>query len=484
VFVGQSRRLSVQVAIASMALAILAAACGPSEQALFAEALAEGWSAIAADDLELAEERLGAASALQPNDSELFAAWQTLNLTVASRDTYLEAERLVDTGQFLKARDAFLRVAEEDVVRFGLAQAAALAAETRWLDKTAATLDDLLELQDLNSVVLTITRARQDFPAPALEQQVIEPRAERVLQVLADVGVELVTAEQLGDIEILIRRVTAIFPLSDSDGSAAVRGVSELAVSERARIARIRSEEAARLQQEALQALQPRRPTAPPTSGDCPSPVTDPAGFRRCLDARLAGVGPLPRAPSIEIPADPCAPNFASPNWQDELRACLDGEGSLGRRPESASVTPPPATAACPRARARIAVTALDANISGTAGALPTLTVNLEGYVENQSTGILMTGVAMFEFFSVGQTHMFGTVAWVDESSALEPGSRREFSVVNKSQIVAGTPNFLRIRLVSPVLVAPTAELSAQCPAKRLDVNDSFGTFTTPVSFR
>jgi hypothetical protein len=288
---GQMRRLSVRVVSASLALVVLAAACGPSQHALFAEALADGWAALAADDLELAEERLSAAGGLRPDDSEFLAAWQTLHATIASRNTYLEAERLADAGQLLAARNAFLQVATKDAVRFELAQAAALSVEKRWLDQTAATLDDLLDSKDLNGVVLAINRARQDFPYPALEQQIVEPRTERVLQVLADVGMELVAEEQINDIEILIQRVTAIFTLSESEGSVAVRSVSELAASERARITRIRLDEAARRQNEALQALQPRRPTTtPPSSGDCPSPVTDPAGFQRCLDARLAGV--------------------------------------------------------------------------------------------------------------------------------------------------------------------------------------------------
>jgi hypothetical protein len=325
VFVGLQRRSSTRVALASAAVAILVAACGPSEQALFEEALAEGRAALAADDLELAEERLSAAGTLRPNDTEFLAAWQTLYVIVASRDLFLEAERLADSGQLLAARSTFLQVSDTDVARFDRAQAAALAAETRWLDDTAATLDDLLSAKNLVGVVLAVNRAREDFPAQILELQIIGPRAEQALKALADAGFELISEGKLSNIDNLIQRVTTIFPLSDSEGSAAVRAMSELATSERARITRIRSEEAARRQQEALQALQPSRPTAPSTSGDCPSPVTDPAGFQRCLAARLAGVGgdsnvsaPTPSP----TPTEPTGPE-SCPTFNPGIRASL-----------------------------------------------------------------------------------------------------------------------------------------------------------------
>lgn len=322
---GLQRRFSARVAAVGAAVAILVSACGPSEQALFEEALAEGRAALATDDLELAEERLSAAGALRPNDTDFLAAWQTLNVTDASRTAFWEAERLADSGRFLAARDAFLQVAQEDLARFEQAQAAALSMESLWLDDTAATLDELLSAKDLNGVVQAIGKARQDSSNPALDNQVIKPRAEQALQALADVGLALVTEEQFNEVDSLVQRVTAIFSLSDSEASTAVRAVSERSASERARIARVRSEEAVRRQQEAVQALQPRRPTAPSTSGDCPSPVTDPAGFQRCLDARLAGVGgdssvtaPTPSP----TPTEPTGPQ-SCPAFDPGIRASL-----------------------------------------------------------------------------------------------------------------------------------------------------------------
>ena len=288
----------------SAALSIVVTACGSSEQTRFEEALAESRVAIAQDDLELAEVLLGVAGALRPDDAEFLSARQTLQAAVASRDVFFEAERLAESGRLLEARDAFRKVARDDSARFALAQAAALQSESRWLDVTAAALDDLIASDALDDVVLAVGRARRAFPEPALEQQVIAPRAEHVLKSLAEVGSGLVAEGRFNDFEALVQRLLAIFPLSASEGSTAVREVREFAASERERIARVRSEDAARRQQEALEALQPRVPATPTPSSDCPSPVTDPAGYRLCLDARLADVR---RETDVTSPAPPPA---------------------------------------------------------------------------------------------------------------------------------------------------------------------------------
>lgn len=319
---GLQRRSYTRVALAGAAVAILLAACGPSEQALFEEALAEGREALAADELELAEERLSAAGELRPDDNDFVVAWQALNVTVASRDAFMEAERLADSGRLLAARDAFLQVAQEDLARFEQAQTAARSMESLWLDVTAATLDDLLSTKDLSGVAQAVERARSDFSTPALDNQVIEPRADQVHRVLAEVGFNLVAEEQFNNVDSLIQRVTAIVPLTDSEASDAVREVRELSVSERARITRIRSEEAARRQQEALEEMQPSRPAPQSPSGDCPSPVTDPDGFRQCLDARLAEVPAAPDPSDVEAPSSPSESPSADPEGPSFRDSC------------------------------------------------------------------------------------------------------------------------------------------------------------------
>lgn len=331
---GLQRRSYTRVALVGAATAILLAACGPSEQALFDEALAEGWAALASDDLELAEERLSAAGKLRPDDNDYVAASQAFNVTVASRNAFMEAERLADSGRLLAARDAFLQVSQEDLARFEQAQAAARSMESLWLDVTAATLDDLLSAKDLSGVVQAVETARSDFSTPALDNQVIGPRADQVHRVLAEVGLDLVAEEQFNSTDSLIERVTSIFPLSDSEASTAVREVRELSASERARITRIRSEEAARRQQEALQEMQPSRPAPRSPSGDCPSPVTDPDGFRQCLDARLAEVLPTPDPSDAEAPSSPSeSPSADSegPSFRDSCPTFDPGiEASIG----------------------------------------------------------------------------------------------------------------------------------------------------------
>lgn len=322
---GRTPRQSVPVVLAGAVLSMLVSACAESDQALFDQALEGARSSIAADELEAAEEQLGTAGRLRPDDPELRAARRTLNIIFASREAFEEAQRLADAGQLLAARGAFLEVSESDVVRFEAAQAAAISAKERWLDDISARFDDLLSMRNVDGLVELIHRAREEFDEPALAVRIIEPRGEGVLRVLADVGAELVSDEQFDDIDTLIRQVTAIYPLSDSPASAAVREMSEFAASERARVTRIRSEEAARRQEEALQ---PSRPAAPPASGECPSPVADPDGFRSCLDARLAEVprdigatDPVP-PPSPVQPPEPVGP-ASCPSFDPGVRASL-----------------------------------------------------------------------------------------------------------------------------------------------------------------
>lgn len=325
---GQKLRRSVRIVLAGVALSMLVSACGESDQALFDQALEGARSSIAADELEEAEEQLDAAGQLRPDDPEFRAARRTLNVILASREVFQEAQRLAAAGRLLAARDAFLEVSESDVARFEVAQAAAISTEERWLDDIAARFDDLLLMRNVDGLVQLIHHAREEFDEPALTVRVIEPRGEQVLQVLADVGVEMISEEQFNNIDTIVRQVTAIYPLSDSQASAAVREMSEFAASERTRVTRIRSEEAARRQQEALQALQPSRPAAPTRSGECPSPVTDPDGFRSCLDARLAEVPrdtgattPVPTPTPIQ-PPEPVGPT-SCPSFDPGVRASL-----------------------------------------------------------------------------------------------------------------------------------------------------------------
>lgn len=267
------------------------------QAAVFDEALEAGRAALAIDDLALAEERLDTAGTLRPDDAALLAARQSLQAVVASRNAFTEGERLAESGELLAARLAFLQVSESDAARFALAQASALSAEQRWLDDTAGTLDDLLSAEDLIGLLATITRARQAFPSPALEQLIFESRAEQALLILSERGAELVAAERFTEVKDLIRRVTTTFALSDSEGSLAVQRVSDLADAERARVTRIREEDNAQRQRAAWQAgmygtapsvptvgnrippansgnppaVVPREPVAPPVRESCPT---------------------------------------------------------------------------------------------------------------------------------------------------------------------------------------------------------------------
>ncbi len=57
-------------------------------------------------------------------------------------------------------------------------------------------------------------------------------------------------------------------------------------------------------------APRPAAPTPPAITtapGECPSPVTDPEGFQRCLDDRLAGIGQVPATPTAPAPQAPPA---------------------------------------------------------------------------------------------------------------------------------------------------------------------------------
>lgn len=454
----------MRITIVGVALAVLVAACGPSEQAVFDEALVAGLAALAVDDLALAEERLGTAGTLRPDDDALLTARQALQTIVASRNAFTEAEHLAASGEHLAARITFLQVSESDTARFELAQASALSAEQRWLDDTAETLDDLLSAEDLIGLLGVITRARQAFPSPALEQLVFESRAERALLILAELGTELVAAERFTEVESLIKRVTTTFALSDSEGSLAVRRVSELADAERARVTRIRSEEAVRRQREAQQALQPW------WAGPSVPTVTTPI-------------------PPINIPGLECAPDFSDPNWQIKFHQCANESGGASDLPPrrrflpTPPSTPAPTVAACPEPSARIVLTSAQANLRASGAITTNLTTSMQGFVENQSTGILGVSSVLYEFGNATEVQVTGVVNWSGGGSLIPPGGRREFSVSNASHPVLSAPDFLRLRLIGPTLVAPTAELNAQCPAISLNVTDAFGTLTTALSF-
>ncbi len=110
------------------------------------------------------------------------------------------------------------------------------------------------------------------------------------------------------------------------------------------------------------------------------------------------------------------------------------------------------------------------------------LVVDLRGYVENESSGNL-NAIIMYEFSTNGQPDASGVLTW-SEGSSLEPGARREFRVSGARHAVIRQPNSLKIYFVGPVLTAPSLELYERCPAQMPPVNDSFGTFTTAVTFR
>jgi len=288
-------------------LAILLAACGPSEQEIFDEAISEGLAAIAIDDLDLAGDRIEAAASLRPTDPALLAASQALETLLQSRSAFLEAELLLESGEFLASRELFLLVPADDTARYESAKANVLAAEERWLDATAEALDRLLAAEDLVGLIEAVGQARRALPSPALEELLAGDRAEQVLLTLSVVAAERVAAEDFNGAERIIDRVTAAFPLSDSESSDEVRRVSDFAAAERTRVTRVRSEEAARRQQEAQEEMQPSRPSPQSPSGDCPSPVSDPDGFRQCLDARLAEVPSAPDTPNADVSGPPSA---------------------------------------------------------------------------------------------------------------------------------------------------------------------------------
>ena len=460
------RRLALYVAVA-----FVVTACGPSAQEVFDQALSDGQAALEMDDLDAARSFFLAAKDAVPDSPIVLAALENLEAIAASRNAFLEAELLaLNPSLSLEAIRLYLSVAPIDTHRFNSARFAAEKLEREWASEVAEEVSQLIAANAIQQIPQLVRTARRELPSSAILEVELKRPSELVLTAVAADARDLVRSGKLGEAELLLGQFDSVFPLSESPASDEIREIRDFIPQERDRLERERLEEAARRQQELLG---PPRPPSPPTRqivDGCPAPSSGDRLWEECLNRRaLEETG----CPSVIYDADA---------W----RECVFG-GNRQQFPDRGTVAPPPPPRApavqCPVARARIVVQDSGGSIRQTGAVTAELTVNLRGYVENQSSGILAASSAMYEFSTSGEVQAFGTLAWTDGNTLLQPGERRGFEVTGAEHTVTSRPNAVKIYLVGPILTAPTAELNAQCPAQMPPVNSSFGTFSSSISF-
>jgi hypothetical protein len=452
-------------------VAFVVTACGPSAQEVFDQALSDGQAALEMDDLDAARSFFLAAKDAVPDSPIVLSAFENLEVIAASRNAFLEAELLaLNPSLSLEAIRLYLSVAPIDTHRFSSARFAAEKLEREWASEVAEEISQLIAANAIKQIPQLVRTARRALPSSAMLEVELKRPSELVLTAVAADARELVRSGKLGEAELLLGQFDSVFPLSESPASDEIREIRDFIPQERERLNRERLEEAARRQQELLR---PPRPPSPPTRrivDGCPAPSFGDRLWEECLNRRaLEETG----CPSVIYDADA---------WQK----CVFG-GNRPQFPERGTVAPPPPPRApavqCPVARARIVVQEHGGSLRQTGAGIAELTVNLRGYVENQSSGILILMATMYEFTTSGVLKAVGSVAWTDGNTLLQPGERRGFQVAGAQHTVTSRPDAFKIYLVGPLLTAPTAELNAQCPAQMPPVNSSFGTFSSSISF-
>ena len=463
-------------------MVFVVAACGPSDQTVFDRALSDGRAALQADDLDAARRFFSAAEDVMPDAPDLLAAVRDLDAVAASQRAFSEAEVLrSDAASSLEAFRLFRSVPPVDTVRFETAQLAADEIERAWAQEVGREIDRLIANGEIEEIVTRVATARDALPSSSALEDELQEKADWVLSAARAGARRLLGSGDLDEAEVLLRDVLSVFPLSRSATSDEIRELQDLIPQERERLERVRLEEQQRRSQERLRPPPPPPPPPPPsvpapsardTVDGCPVPVGGDRLWEECLNERaLAETG----CPSVI---------YDAVAWE----RCVFGQ-DRPRLPDSGTVVPmppppPPAPAVeCPVARARIVVEESGGGIRQSGAVTAELTVNLRGYVENQSSGLLAVSSAMYEFSTSGEVQAFGTLTWTDGNTLLQPGERRGFQVAGAQHTVTSRPDTVRIALVGPVLTAPTAELNARCPAQMPPVNSSFGTFSSSISF-
>ncbi len=347
--------------VAGLLTAVFAAACGPSEAALFDAALAGGRTALEADDFATAAERFLEAESLRPSAPEVVAALSDLGAIETSRAAFLEAVEFEESGDLRAARGAYLEVIEADRVRFAEATARVgdLERELERTEEFGRLLDDLIAEPDVSRIARSIRNARRNLPAVSAVKGEVQQRSEVILFLAAETVRNLVEEQAFGEAGLLLNGIIAEIPLTESPASTTVQEAFVLIEEGRGELrqARIADYEANRSRSVArndVGGVAPASPfeDAPRTTEDgCPSVLFDVEGWRECVFGDGTPSNPAP--PRIDVPSTVPGPDgrdCPSPVVDaDGWRECVFGDRSPGEiRPPSEGLEAPavPDTAA------------------------------------------------------------------------------------------------------------------------------------------
>lgn len=342
------QRATVSSALVA-ALVVIASACGPSQTALFEEAIAKGYEALAADDLVAAEVQFMAAGELQPNAPEFAAALDDLHSVESSRSAFLKAVDAEESGNFREALDAYLAVSEIDKARFSDASTRieVVEGELRRVEAFGAILDEVVSSRDAEEMASVIRSARSRFRAMTEVEAEIQQRVESIFLIAATTAQGMAENQDFGEAELLLTDLIDLVPLSDTPASDEVRSTFRLIEQGRedlrqSRIAAFEeggghSGASSSRTGSASDFPSVAGPVMPPglsrpadegqrTVDGCPSPGFDVVGWRECLNERsIAETG----CPSVIYDREA---------WSE----CVFGAGRDG------GVTPPPAAPRAP----------------------------------------------------------------------------------------------------------------------------------------
>jgi hypothetical protein len=286
-----------------------------------------GQTAILEDDLASARLSFEDALRIRPGDTAALTSISLVEEITASRELFEEATTLLERNRFLlEARELFLAVPENDLLRHETAQQIARIAEKRWIDEAMSILNQRFEGDDFGAVALSISEFRRQLPRSELLEAALAASSEAVIEAAVRNAMLRVESGELP----AARQVL-------SDARHALRNVEEPPAFTEVRqaIDRERDRQAAQREGERAQQQNPRRSTPPspstPARGTvdgCPAPSPSDRAWEKCLNERaLAETG----CPSVIYDADA---------W----RECVfgDGDGAQPSPPTGETQGPAP----------------------------------------------------------------------------------------------------------------------------------------------
>lgn len=294
--------------------------------------MASARTAVEEDDLFAAESFLRDARELRPAAEELAEAFSQLAVISDSADQYRSAEVLASSAQMLEARQLYLRVQPEDVVRYALAQERARSIERDWVEDAETLIERRILRGDLEQALLSVREVQRVLTDSAALTESIERLVDPLVDLAIEVSREHLREEELGAAELALRNVTSVLRSDDPKVIARIEAVRQDIGEARERRDRERREAALARQRDSAPSGPPSPPapivppvqmpqTVPgPDGRECPSPAVDVDGWRECV----FGEDP---SPGLNVPGPAVPQTVPGPDGRECPSPAVDVEG-------------------------------------------------------------------------------------------------------------------------------------------------------------